>query len=32
MAEASNEQDPDRNKFRGKVILDAAGAREVPSL
>lgn len=32
MAEARNELDPDRNKFRGKVIPDAAGAREVSSL
>ncbi|HEY6102856.1 MAG TPA: hypothetical protein VI007_06485 [bacterium] len=32
MAESSHDQDPDRSSFRGRVMPDAAGAREVPSL
>ena len=31
MAESNHDQDPDRS-LRGKVMPDAAGAREVPSL
>lgn len=32
MAESSRDQDPDRSSVRGRVMPDAAGAREVPSL
>jgi hypothetical protein len=32
MAESSGDRDTVQNEFRGKVIPDAAGAREVPGL